>query len=126
MRTGIRCVPGLIAEGRDVAHPGLISRPSVSRAAWRRAQVAVFLTAVTLVSLAPVPTSRQAVADATVYARATVTFPGGVQLRSRGYLDDHCVAFKLPCYAFGGGVGPQTFRPEGTAQARAMQRLAGL
>jgi len=65
--------------------------------------------------------SSQSSAATNTYPRHPRTF-SGVELKTRGFLNNDCLAqLMYPCMSNAGG-----YRPEATAQARALQELSGL
>ena len=107
---------------RRSAARGSVLRPS--RFGGARARLALLLILAAVVGTLPGSRVRSVAADSVLFARSTLTLPNGSQVRTRGYLDDHCVLYDQPCYSFGGGSPGLIFRPEGTGEARAIQRLA--
>lgn len=90
----------------------------------RRGLPAAFVCIVvaSMALLAPAAQPSTAVAGSSVYARTTRSFDGH-DLRTRGYLDDLCLQARfMPCLTSESGM----YRPEGTAQALAIQRLVVL
>ena len=98
-------------------------RPRTIRLTPSRRWIALLIVAVIVGPLLPGPSLAVRAAGApTLYGRTSITLHG-VSVRTRGFLQDNCIAITdYPCYTF----SDASYKPEGTAQARALQQLARL